>query len=235
MNFKKAYLIIVSMLTIFSPASNAVSTNSLEEFVSCGSPKISIDIFNSGEVKEFVKVLMSKYENYEDGKLSKEAVAYPEGQIKGLDLIPKPNKLILGPNEKRNINFFQLAELCKSEKDEVYSISFVPSAIPGSSNSVSLFVGMGSLLTVLPQNPKLDYELTKSDGKVAIRNTGDSVIFVSINACNDDSIKNDDECSTRTRVHHTLERTIDISKFKGKVVATLTSPANSEWVKEVEL
>ena len=207
----------------------AVQVDTTELFVPCDTPNTSTNIMNETGERIFLNIEAGEYEYDEDGKLTGKKIHYKDGELKNVGVIVRPSKAILGPKEERRINFNLFENSCSAKTDKLYSVTYVPSAVPGSANTMKLMVGIGGIVTVMPKDPKLSYELTSLEDQVLIENTGDSIIKGKIITCEEKT----KGCTSTFRVHHTRTFEIPKSILNEAKELILTAPSNSKWKVEM--
>lgn len=215
----------LATLLQFTSSTLAVQVNETELFVPCSTPDIHTSVLNETDSRVFLNINVGEYSVDESGKLTGEKIDYKEGAIKDVNVVVRPSKAILGGKEERRVNFNLFDNSCDAKTDKLYSVAYIPSAVPGDNNTVNLMVGIGGIVTVMPKSPKLSYEIIPTKDKLNIKNTGESVIKGEITKC----LGSSKECKATFRVHHT--RTFGISKellgTASKMI--LTAPSNPEW------
>ena len=222
-------LTCLAMLSQLTFPAHAIQVSTTELFVGCDAPNAHTKMLNETNERVFINVESGEYTYNEDGKLTGSKSNYKDGEIKDVGIVVRPSKAILGPKEERRVNFNLFDNSCSSKTDKLYSVVYVPSAVPGEANTMKLMIGLGGIVTVMPKNPKLSYEFKSSKDNLEIKNNGESVIKGKIVSCKEKSKK----CVSTFRVHHT--RTFGIPKniLSEAEELILTAPSNPEWKVEM--
>lgn len=227
--FRMKKMIVGAILGATSCSAWAIQVDKSEIFVPCGEKKIQTSVFNDSDQKMYLNVNLGEYERDAEGNLTGSRKNYDPKSFKDVNIIASPKKAILGPEEERKIDFVLFDTSCDAKKDQLYSVEYLPSSVPGEDSSVSIMIGMGGIITVLAKEANLSYTTQKSEDGILVKNTGNSVITGKVVRCDTE----EKECKASFRVHHGREFFIKKSVLGDFKKIILTSPAQPTWKEEV--
>ncbi|MHA6607619.1 hypothetical protein ACVA6G_19295 [Photobacterium damselae] len=149
-------------------------------------------VSNDLDKSSFIKIEPSKVIVNKDGSLKK--IKYDKSNFKDWEISLTKTKLILEPKRVKNIGIRSLcSDGCDRTHDTVFAIKFLPTPyLKGDEKQASVTINYGyePIFVIPASSPKYKYKIERKDDRVLIENSGNSLLRIFIDQCNEKVKKN---------------------------------------------
>ncbi|EGQ8092880.1 hypothetical protein [Vibrio vulnificus] len=177
---------------------------------------------------EFIRGTVSQI-NVVNGEIEKNELT--KDNLPLWDLALLPNKLILNPGERRRVSVKNLCQVnCENlDKDKVYQITFLPSAIDGNSNKsrIGINYGYAPYYIVPAAKPNIDFDVTYNGKEVHIDNRSNTFIYMQFDNCKSDVV--DTRCKQTNTILSGRKKTINLAEGLHNVESLSLKVANHDY------
>ena len=221
-------VILTSILLMTTSLSHAFSVDNM--LLIAGEDDNAVFTLSSSKAEpEYIKGSVSQV-NIENGELNK--IELTKDNLPLWDLALLPNKVILNPGERRRVSVKNLCQAnCDNlEKDKVYQVTFMPSAIAGSNKKsrIGINYGYAPYYIVPAKNSNVDYKFEYDGSKIYVENNGNTFFYVQFDSCKkNDSLSQ--ECKQTNTVLAGRKKTIKLATGLKNVESISVKVANHDY------
>lgn len=173
-------------------------------------------INNSSDNKMYITAEVKKIISTNKDNVSYEP--YTKDNISDWQLSLSTTKFILSPNESKNIGLRSLCNgSCSSERDQYYSVSFMPSFYNDLNKEngaeIGFLYGYEPLYIIPTKRAHMQYEIYYNSKSITINNTGNTLLKANINEC---KITTNKQCNGDYMVISGREKSFDLPNEIGE-------------------